>query len=116
MKLTISGYSDDNLAFHGAIDDEIGCYNCGKEETEYIAVSDGTLLSVAYGMDGSGCWRFNLIHKGSAFKNIVPGSDDDDAKSEDPKVSSYSDAVYFEGEIKWLLFKSHYLKARKDDQ
>lgn len=111
-ELKIYGYSDDNVVFTGIIDDEIGCYGCGEEYDEYLSISDGTLLSVAYGGDGTGCWRFKLLYKGSAFQSIDPGVDDDEALDRPDNIPAYSDLVILDGDIKWIIFHDKYLKAK----
>lgn len=60
-KLIISGASDDLIEIEGDIREEWYSYEKPKQ---YIAVSDGTLLSIEY--DNDGIWRVHKIFGGQA--------------------------------------------------
>lgn len=74
--LTITGGSDDLIEIGGDWTDEIGWTAAADGETGYLAISDGTLLSVRY--DDDGIWRLAVITKGSAELSKVDGIADDD--------------------------------------
>ena len=90
-KITISGHSDDIVSVGGDLAEEFAHYD---EETGYVFISDGTVLSVTYGEDGS-FWRINRIHKGKAKYEKVEATNEDEA---------YSDVVTLTGDIKWVGF------------
>lgn len=69
VSITITGASDDLIEIEGHIVEEwVFPYT---EEKRYIAVSDGTLLTVQY--DSDGLWRFNRLIAGSATYEKTPG-------------------------------------------
>jgi hypothetical protein len=74
-KLTITGASDDLIEIDGAIREEFNVYPEDDEDL-FVAVSDGTLLSVDYDKDG--IWRFNAVKLGSATLNKTEGVTADD--------------------------------------
>lgn len=74
--LTITGGSDDLIEIGGDFSEEIGWYHDKENEPGYLAVSDGTLLSVRYFDDG--IWRFTVVRKGRAVVAKVEGSVDED--------------------------------------
>jgi hypothetical protein len=96
VKLVIYGASDDLIEVEGDFTDEIGAYGCGETEPAYLAISDGTLLSVEYG-DG-GVWRFTLVRQGRA--NMVK----EEAPQDDE--NNYSDRITLTDPqpFEWVLF------------
>jgi len=75
-KLTITGASDDLIEIGGDFSEEIGWYHNDDDEPGYLAVSDGTMLSVSYDKDG--IWRFALVSRGRAQIAKVEGIADAD--------------------------------------
>jgi hypothetical protein len=73
-ELTITGASDDLVEIGGDFSEEIGWYWRDDDEEVFLAVSDGTLLSVTY----DGIWRFALVSKGRAEVSKVDGVTDED--------------------------------------
>jgi hypothetical protein len=65
-KLSIKGYSDDNLEFRGSIYDEVGCWDAQPE----VELPDGSKIKFWY----DGIWNAELVERGSypAIK-IIPG-------------------------------------------
>ncbi len=90
-QITISGHSDDIISIAGDFSEEFSHYD---EETGYVFVSDGTVLSVTYGDDG-GFWRINRIHKGKAKYKKEEATNEEEG---------YSDIVTITGDIKWVGF------------
>ena len=85
----IYGSSDDLIEVEGDIDNEFYCY--AAEEPTYLALSDGTLLSVLY--DDDGIWRFHLIVEGLADFSKTEGLDDE----------IHSDIITLDGPIRWAI-------------
>lgn len=101
--IKIHGGSDDLVEIEGQIDgcDEYGFYQVGK--TGYLSASDGSVVSVGYAIDDTGCWRVALVHAGTAaFTHVRNG--DEEAENQDG-VSGYSDLATLEGDdltwVKW---------------
>lgn len=96
--ISIYGASDDLIECEGDIVEEWNTY----EGHNWIAVSDGTLLSVKY--DADGFWRINVLHHGSATaeKSDATSVDDD-----------YSDIVTLTGDIEWVAWLSTGPAVRK---
>ena len=90
--ITIKGASDDLILVSGAgIDEEFSFYNGG---VAYLAISDGTLVSVAY-VDGF--WRLNVLATGpNSITGKVEATNEDD---------DYSDLVSISGPgLNWVVF------------
>lgn len=69
-KITITGASDDLIEIDGDISEEF-MYYPDDEKNCYLAVSDGTLITVRY--DEDGIWRFDVIVRGAARVGKVTG-------------------------------------------
>lgn len=69
-KITITGASDDLIEIDGDISEEF-MYYPSNDKSCYLAVSDGTLISVRY--DEDGLWRFEAIIRGAARIGKVAG-------------------------------------------
>jgi hypothetical protein len=96
--ITITGYSDDLVEISGDITDEFPTY----DDKNYLAVSDGSVLSVVY--DNDGIWRIHRIIIGSADFRKVDGNVLDDT----------FDIVYLEGDdIKWVVLGKEFARKRK---
>jgi hypothetical protein len=96
MKVTIYGASDDLIEIDGDFRYEFSA----DEEVNYLALSDGTLLSIEYAKGG--IWRINRLVTGSATYSKVEGTDAED---------DYTDKVTIEGDLKWFVLGSEF--ARK---
>lgn len=96
-QIKISGHSDDIVSVEGDFNEEFSAYD---EETGYVFVSDGTVLSVTYGDDG-GFWRINRVREGTAKYEKEEATDEDD---------DYSDVVTLTGRIKWVGFGKELVK------
>lgn len=98
--VVVYGSSDDLIEIDGAIREEFG--PSGDDgEPDYLAFSDGTVLSIAYSKDGF--WRVNRVASGSAAYAKKEGDDVD---------SNYSDRVALTGDIRWCLFGTHFEKVK----
>ncbi len=95
-KITITGYSDDNIEIDGDISEEWPFYAKKGDDSRLIAVSDGTLLRINY--DDDGIWRIDPIIYGSAAFSKVDGSVTDDT----------FDVVTLEGNILWVALATNY--------
>lgn len=95
-KITITGYSDDNIEIDGDISEEWGFYPDNATDSCWIAVSDGTLLRINY--DADGIWRVNPVIYGSASYSKVEGSVSNDT----------FDVVTLEGHILWVALATGY--------
>ncbi len=100
----IYGASDDCLEIRGELYEEFGAYECGENEKEYIACSDGTLLLVVY--DGE--WKFQTKRVGSLFEKIICSVGEDGEHENFGKINptSYSDIVCFRKGLKWIMFRN----------
>ena len=74
--VVVYGYSDDNVEFNGAIDDEVDCYNggtilltksgvvmtpgCGKDDCPYFEIAKRIARKIVAKWNGNGgpCWSF----------------------------------------------------------
>ena len=93
--VNIYGSSDDLIEVAGAIHEEF--YPHGSGDVDYLSFSDGTVLSVEYGKGGF--WRINRISVGSAAYRKTEGDDPND---------NYSDQVYLDGNIEWVVYGSEF--------
>lgn len=96
MSITIQGYSDDIISISGDIEDEYPV----QEETNFIAISDGTVVEVSY----DGIWKIVLRAAGTGKfiqdYNAVYDTD-----------KNYSDIVTIEGDIKWVAPTNYLMKV-----
>lgn len=103
MTVTIYGASDDLIEVEGDLREEFNPYSNDDAEPDYLAFSDGTVLSVVYAKDG--CWRINRVVTGAAVyeKSEAEGSDTD----------NYSDRVTLTGDsLTWVVFGSRLVRAK----
>ena len=101
--LKISGASDDLIEVEGAIVEEFS--PTGDDgEIDYLAASDGTLLSVEYAKDG--CWRLHVIKTGVGT---------DILKTEGDPDADYTDRVQMVNEkpYTWVLLGHDFARAAK---
>lgn len=96
--VTIYGASDDLIEVEGAIREEFTPHE--SNYADFLAFSDGTVLSVKYGDEG--IWRINRVASGSAHYEKTEGVDDD----------NYSDRVTLTGDIAWCVFGSRIEKIK----
>jgi hypothetical protein len=92
MKVTIYGASDDLIEVEGDLREEFS-YNEDDSEPMFVAVSDGTLMSIAYGV-GGGFWRIHVLRRGTCDLTKFEATDDDG--------DAYSDRVTLDGDIDWI--------------
>lgn len=92
MKVTVYGYSDDNVVVEWekadgtTSSDEHGCYG---EDIVYVGFGDGTILTATYGTDG-GFWRINALCEGDGTTLTKVAATDED--------KDYSDRVTLVGD------------------
>lgn len=86
----IYGASDDLIEIDGDISDEFGCYN-GRKKT--IETSLGTKAKIHYGDEG--CWKIELISKGSDFIELIETTGDGHKHTEKNALNctGYSDVL-----------------------
>jgi hypothetical protein len=97
-EVLIYGASDDLIELEGDISEE---FSYDDDHTNYVAFSDGTVLTINYGNDG-GFWRINRIVTGSATYQKTEATDD---------AGEYSDRVTLSGDLKWAVFGTGYAKT-----
>jgi len=91
QELIIYGASDDliEIEFVDRLAEE---FYLDSDESNILAISDGTVLRVRY--DEDGVWRFTTFVVGSSSVDIVPGTDDD----------RHSDVVTLTGDnLNWVV-------------
>lgn len=95
MGIKITGYSDDLIEIDGDIKEEFEAF----DDRNYLAASDGSILSIEY--DNDGIWRIYRLIAGTAAFRKMDGNILEDT----------FDIVFLENEdIKWILFgKSLYV-------
>ena len=96
--VTVYGASDDLIELEGDIREEFNPHAGYSDDPkpDYLAFSDGTVLSVLYGPDG--CWWVRRVHKGTAEMTHVP--------AEDSSGENYTDRVTLTGDLRWVVFGS----------
>lgn len=87
----VYGASDDLIEVDGDICEE---FNPIGDTSNYLAFSDGTLLSVTYDQDG--IWRISALYKGSAQLELKQSVDVDD--------DNYSDRATLIGDVEWVVY------------
>lgn len=102
MGIKITGWSDDLIEIEGDIDEEFYAYN----DKNYLAVSDGTLLSIVY--DDNGIWRIYCLVPGTSHFRKDIGDISEDT----------FDIVYLEDEdIKWVVLGENFsIRGKKQDR
>ena len=93
--LIVTGASDDLIDLSGDIREEFARYN---SKGDYLAFSDGTVLKALY--DENGIWRFNLVYKGSLYREKLEGI----------VVEDTNDIIKFADGIKWCVCGSDLAK------
>ena len=95
--VTVSGASDDLIEIKGDLSEEFN----GSEEPRWLAFSDGTLLTIQYGV-GGGFWRISVLAKGTAAIMKKDGTDEE---------SDYSDSMTLTGDdLAWVVCGDRYEK------
>ena len=95
-EVLIYGSSDDLVEVEGSVREEFN-YPFDEEKPQFLAFSDGTVLSVLY--DNDGIWKIRQVAIGVAeySKKEAVSSESDD----------YSDKVTLKGgNIQWIVFGS----------
>lgn len=93
-KIIISGASDDLIEIEGDIREEFNCYDW--EHPQYLAFSDGTVLSIFY--SDKGLWEIRRVAIGTAGYSKKEAIDN-------PEDDEYSDIATLEGDnIRWVVF------------
>jgi len=105
--IAVYGYSDDLVEVEGCLTAEFGCYD---EGLQYLAFSDGTVLSVDY---SNGLWRINRIVKGEAEYTKAEAVGDGVKHESLPgalakSVPGHSDVVILSGDMDWVTFGKHF--------
>lgn len=97
-ELVIYGASDDLIEIEStSFEHEEFSISC--DETNILAISDGTLLRVRY--DEDGVWRFSPVVLGSSTLDIKQGIDDQE----------HSDRVTLVGDnLKWVVLGTQIAK------
>ena len=92
MATQVYGCQDDLIGFEGDIDGETAYYS-SNDEAPVIFLSDGTVLKIAYGIDGKAIWEIKLVEKGKLFDHIelCTGETDD----------LYSNVAHFKDGLTW---------------
>lgn len=96
MSVIIYGASDDLIEVVG---DEIREEFTASDRTNYIALSNGVLLSVKY--DDDGYWRINRI-SGIGDGLSIYEARGDGVPADDDGCPGYSDKVRIHGKISWV--------------
>ena len=95
-EVTIYGASDDLVEVDGSIREEFD-YPLDPEKPQFLAFSDGTVLTILYDNDGMWKIRQAAIGKAEYSKKEAVSSDSDE----------YSDKVTLKaGNIQWVVFGS----------
>jgi len=103
MKVVVYGASDDLIEIEGDLSEEFGAYDSGEPKTRFLAFSDGTLLSIVYGIDGA-YWRINRMVAGQATYEKHEATYDD---------GDYSDRVTLTGDnLRWVVLGEHCERAK----
>lgn len=105
VEITITGGSDDLIEIDGCITEEFNIYLENSGDRGFLAVSDGTLLSVQY--DADGIWRFDRLVAGSAQCRKIPGDVAEDT----------FDIIRLKGtkeQIRWVVFGTNKAVTEKE--
>lgn len=95
-KVIVFGASDDLIEVDGDIREEFNCYD--EEHPQYLAFSEGTILSIFY--SSKGLWEIRRVAIGNAKYSKKEAI-------ENPKDNEYSDVVTLESDnIQWVVFGS----------
>lgn len=87
--ITVYGASDDLIEIEGGLREE---FEAADGSMNYLAFSDGTVLSVVYGKDG--LWTLRRVVTGTASFSKHDATDEDE---------DYSDRVTLDGNILWVV-------------
>lgn len=91
MTTTITGHSDDLIELDGDITEEF--YAGRADETDYLAFSDGTVITIKY--TDEGVWRIHPIVKPNLNLQITQCAGD-------PNGDVYTDTATIEG-VAWVV-------------
>lgn len=88
MSVTVYGASDDLIEIEGDIRDEF----TARDGINYLAFSNGTVLSIEYDRDGM--WRIRpLLGTGGTVRLVI---------ADDPE-GNYTDRATIEGAVVWVV-------------
>lgn len=91
-RVTVYGASDDLIEVEGDLREEFNAID--QDEPQYLAFSDGTVLSIQY--TDEGLWRVNRRVAGSAVYSKAEATNPD---------GDYSDRVTLEGDnLTWAVY------------
>lgn len=91
--IKVYGSSDDLIEVEGDVVEEFNPHDSDK--ADFLAFSDGTVLSIEYTSDG--IWRINRVATGTAGYSKVEATDDE---------KNYTDTVTLDGKLTWVVFGS----------
>jgi hypothetical protein len=94
--ITIYGASDDLIEIEGDIREEFSPHEDG--EPDYLAFSDGTVLSILYGEDGN--WNIKRLTIGTASYQHHKADGDE-----------YTDKVTLQGDLTWCVCGPSFQRA-----
>ena len=102
-EVMIYGSSGDLIEIDGNIREEFNCYD--EEEPQFLAFSDGSVLSILY--DNDGIWKIRQVAVGKAEYSkkeaVNPDSDD------------YSDRATLKGgNIQWVVYGSAFAYKKQE--
>lgn len=90
----IWGASDDFVEFRGDIYGEVGHFDTDDEALGLlVALSDGSILRIQYGLKVPDVWGIVVLHKGDCFEKLEECSD--------PDADVYSDIAVFKPGLSW---------------
>jgi hypothetical protein len=96
-KVEIYGHSDDCIEIDGDIHEEFYLID---DEPNWLAFSDGSLLSIDYTKDGT--WRIHRMSTGTAAFSKTEATDSGD---------DYTDKATLEGDLSWVIHGKNMAKA-----
>ncbi len=94
MSVTVYGASDDIIVVDGQIHEEFPWQEpgYGQPSGDLLAFSDGTVLRVAFDLDGSGNWRITPLAQGAAKLTVAQTAEEDG-----------TDTATLDGDIQWVV-------------
>jgi hypothetical protein len=100
LVVVVTGHSDDLIELDGAISEEFSPPYGDEPRVNYLAFSDGTVLSVEY--SSGGIWRIApATHWGTAKIEITPAG-----------PGEGTDKATLTGDLRWVVFGSEFAQPR----
>jgi len=84
-------FSDDYFTIDGDIDDEVDYWPFNDNNKAVLLFSDGTKTDVVY----DGVWKFPIINRGCALKEVVAEDPDEDI----------GERLVFDSTLQWVEFQ-----------